>query len=266
VVWEHNPDTFKTRLNDFLDVCNTHGLKVMFTLFDDCAFGSDTNTTNPSYGRQPEVMVGWYANGWTASPGHRMVRNPETYSRLEKYVKDIIYTFRNDKRVWVWDLYNEPTNGGLGNVSLPLVKKVFQWAREIGPSQPLTVAQWNGNDELNALIHENSDIITFHYYGRADILKNKIDELKRFGRPIINTEWLARHAGSEVQTVLPLFYKNNIGCMHWGLVNGKTQTHLHWGWRPDKGEPDVWQHDLFHSDHRPYKKEEIELFKKYIKQ
>ena len=104
VVWEHDPDAFKTRLNEFLDVCDRYGMKVMFTLFDDCAFGSDTNTTDPSYGKQPEVLKGWYANGWTASPGHNMVRNPETHPRLEKYVKDIISSFRDDPRVWVWDL------------------------------------------------------------------------------------------------------------------------------------------------------------------
>jgi hypothetical protein len=48
--------------------------------------------------------------------------------------------------------------------------------------------------------------------------------------------------------------------MHWGLVNGKTQTHLAWGWRPGKGEPKVWQHDLYHRDHAPYDNNELTLF------
>ena len=39
-----------------------------------------------------------------------------------------------DRRVWVWDLYNEPTNGGLGDVSLPLTEKVFEWARAVNPA------------------------------------------------------------------------------------------------------------------------------------
>ena len=61
-----------------------------------------------------------------------------------------------------------------------------------------------------------------------------------------------------------MFREENVGCMLWGLVNGKTQTHLHWGWRPGKGEPDVWQHDLFHVNHRPYNKEELVLLKNTI--
>ena len=264
VVWEHDPDAFKSRLADFLEVCDNHRLKVMFTLFDDCAFGSDERTMNPSYGRQPEVLEGWYANGWSASPGHDMVRDTGTYPRLEKYVKDVINTFKDDPRVWVWDLYNEPTNSGMGKASLPLAKKVFKWAREIGPSQPLTLAQWNGNSALNEIIHANSDITTFHCYGNAEILKGLIKDLGVYGRPVINTEWLARQAGSIVSACLPVFREKNVGCMHWGLVNGKTQTDLHWGWRPEMGEPDIWQHDLFHTDHTPYKEEEIELFKTFI--
>jgi hypothetical protein len=264
VVWEHNPDAFKKRLTEFLRICDDHGMKVMFTLFDDCAFGSDSRTENPSYGKQPEVINGWYANGWTASPGHEMVRNPETWQRLEGYVKDIITTFKDDSRVWVWDLYNEPTNSGTGNASLPLVIQVCKWAREVGPSQPITIAQWNRNNELNSIIHKNSDITTFHCYGNASIVKDLVKSLKKQGRPIINTEWLCRHQGSEISTCLPVFKEENVGCMLWGLVNGKTQTHLHWGWKPDMGEPEIWQHDLFHNDHRPYNNDELKLLRLYL--
>jgi len=264
VVWEHEPEAFIARLDQFLQVCDNHGLAVMFTLFDDCAFGSDENTKNPKYGQQPEVLKGWYANGWTASPGHDMVRDPETWPRLEKYVKDILSTFKDDPRVWVWDLYNEPTNGGLGNTSLDLVRKVYVWAREVAPTQPLTIAQWNGNKDLNQIIHANNDITSFHNYNRASNLKEHIKSLRSYGRPIINTEWLCRHRGSEVLPCLSVFSVENVGCMHWGLVNGKTQTHLHWGWRPDKGDPTIWQHDLFHHDHRPYNTDELAFFKERI--
>jgi len=266
VVWEHDSEAFKKRLESFLSICDKRGIKVMFTLFDDCAFGSDENLKNPTYGRQPEVLEGWYANGWTPSPGHDMVRDPKTWPRLEKYVKDVISTFKDDWRVWVWDLYNEPTNGGLGNTSVPLIEEVFRWARDVKPSQPLTVAQWNGNEVLNRVIFANSDIITFHNYGAADHLAKHIASLAKHGRPIINTEWLNRGRGSLVETCLPVFAKENVGCMHWGLVNGKTQTHLNWGHRPGAPDPKVWQHDLYRRDHRPYNTTELELFGKTIRE
>ena len=149
VVWEHNPAEFKDRLYFFLDVCDNRGLKVMFTFFDDCAFGNDEKLKNPWYGQQPDVLEGWYANGWTPSPGHDMVRDPETWPRLESYVKDVITAFQDDDRVWVWDLYNEPTNGGgLREASVPLVEKVFEWAKAVNPDQPLTVALFSDYIEL----------------------------------------------------------------------------------------------------------------------
>lgn len=254
VVWEHDPVAFRQHLRAFLKICDKHGLKVMLTLFDDCVFGP---IKDPVYGQQPDVVKGWYANGWTPSPGHSMVRDLKTWPRLEKYVNDIIGVFKDDNRVWVWDLYNEPTNGGLGNISLPLVRKVFAWAREVNPTQPLTVGQFNGNGMLNEIIYLNSDIITFHNYSPADNLAQHIGSLKKHGRPIINTEWLNRGRGSTVETCLRVFAKEKVGCLHWGLVNGKTQTHLHWGWRPGKGEPKIWQHDIFRPNGKPYRAEEL---------
>lgn len=264
VVWEHDPAAFKKRLDEFLVVCDRHGIRVMFTLFDDCAFGSDEALKNPQYGKQPDVLEGFYASGWTPSPGHDMVRDPKTWPRLEKYVRDILTTYRDDRRVWVWDLYNEPTNGDLGDVSLPLAEKVFEWARSVNPAQPLTIGTWNNNKQLNDLVFRHSDIITFHNYGNADQLRSAIAALKEHGRPIINTEWLNRPRGSTVETCLPVFAAENVGCMHWGLVNGRTQTHLSWGARPDKPAPKQWQHDLFHGDHTQYAPDEIKLFKETI--
>jgi len=262
VVWEREPDAFKKRLDTFLQLCDKRGIKVMFALFDDCVFGP---IQDPIFGRQPEVVAGWYANGWTPSPGHGLVRDPSQWPRLERYVKDLLGTYANDKRVWVWDLYNEPTNGGLGNVSIPLVEKVFGWAREVNPSQPLTLGQWNGNAALNELIFRHSDVITFHDYGPVEHLARHIADLKRHGRPIICTEWLNRGRGSLVADCLPVFARERVGCMHWGLVNGKTQTHLNWGHRPGQPDPPVWQHDLFHRDHRPYDAKELELFRRYTR-
>ena len=233
----------------------------MPAFFDDCAFGT---ITDPVFGQQPDVLPGWYANGWTPSPGHAMVRDSSTWPRLEKYIKDIISTFKNDPRLWVWDLYNEPSNGGTGDASLPLAEKVFQWAREIDPSQPLTVGQWDKNTQLNGMTERLGDIVTFHdYTGPAD-LENHIKELKRLGRPIICTEWLNRNTSSQVADCLPIFQREDVGAIHWGMVVGRTQTHLNWGHRPGDPEPEFWQHDLFRPDHTPYDAGEIDLFRAAI--
>ncbi len=256
IVWEDDPMYFKDVFAKFLSICKKHGLEVMPALFDDCAFGINID---PSLGKQPEPLAGWYAWAWSPSPGRTMAADSTTWFRLEKYVKDIIGTFKKNSVIMAWDLYNEPRN-----TSLPLVRKVFKWAREINPTQPLTVCIF-GNRELQDAIVENSDIITFHNYSPREPVEKTIQDLKKHQRPIICTEWLNRPRGSIVEEILPLFFEENIGCFHWGLVNGKTQTDLPWGHRPgDMPYRGIWQHDLYTSDFKMYSSYEIQLFKNYI--
>lgn len=261
-VYEDDPEYFLNTLDKFMDICDKHGIKFMPTLFDDCVFGLEND---PVVGKQPEPLEGWYAWAWSPSPGHSMVIFDSTHHKLEKYVKDVMSRFKNDPRIFVWDLYNEPTNGWLGTTSLPLLKKTISWAREVNPSQPITVAVWNKNKALNDIVLNNSDVISFHHYGNKEDLIRQINKLKQHNRPIINTEWLNRPLGSVISDHIPVFYEEKVGSMLWGLVNGKTQTHLPWGHRPGDPDPVVWQHDLFHADYTPYDQKEVDLIQEYVK-
>jgi hypothetical protein len=256
IVWEDDPVYFRDAFSQFLSICNKHKMKVIPALFDDCVFGTNVD---PSLGKQPEPFDGWYAWAWSPSPGHSIVSDTSTYFRLEKYVKDVIGSFKSSPSVLLWDLYNEPADK-----SLILVRSVFKWARQVNPSQPLTICIFGMPDLQNA-ISENSDIITFHNYSSGEDVEKNIETLKKNGRPIICTEWLNRPLGSTVESVLPLFYEENIGCLHWGLVNGKTQTDLPWGHRPGDGVYNrIWQHDLYTTDLKMYSPYEFEIFKSYI--
>jgi len=258
-VYEEDPDYFIKALDKFLEICDKHNVKVMPCFFDDCAFGVNTD---PIIGVQPEPLEGWYAWAWSPSPGYTMVIDERNHPKLEKYVKDVMIRFKNDQRIFVWDLYNEPTNTTMPERSLPLVKKVFAWAKEVSPDQPLTIGFWNDNKDLNDIILENSDIITFHCYDTAVKTKDRMNQYLSYGRPVICTEWMNRVARSKIEGILHLFRENNVGSMLWGLINGKTQTHLSWGHRPEhlpyKGE---WQHDLYHGDFTPYDDNEINIIK-----
>jgi len=261
-VYEDDPEYFLKTLDKFLGICDKHKIKFMPALFDDCAFGIEAD---PKVGRQPEPLKGWYAWAWSPSPGHSLVIDSLTHPRIEKYVRAVIARFKNDPRIFIWDLYNEPTNGGLGTTSLPLLKKVISWAREVNPSQPLTIDVWNQNKRLNDIVIPASDIISFHNYGNKDLLIAQIRELKQYNRPLINTEWMNRPNGSVIQDNIPVFFDEKVGCMLWGLVNGKTQTDLPWGHRPGDPVPAIWQHDLYKGNFTPYDQKELDILKQYIK-
>jgi hypothetical protein len=181
-----------------------------------------------------------------------------------------------------WDLFNEPDNPN-GNsygplelknkdeVASRLVRLSFQWARALGPSQPLTVGVWRAEhwdkpDQLNQTLRaavELSDVISFHDYSKPDVTKRRINELKTYGRPLLCTEYLARGNGSTFDVALPIFKKEKIAAYCWGLVDGKSQTKYPWPtWQmPNLGEPDPWHHDIFHADGTPYRENEVKFIR-----
>ena len=104
-----------------------------------------------------------------------------------------------------------------------------------------------------------------------------IAKLKRhFGRPLVNTEWLARTFHCDVFDNYPLFYLEKIGTLNWGLVNGRYQTHEPWEmtWRKIERDPKLaetidvtkWFHDLLRPSLRPYDPKEIALIRRFNKQ
>lgn len=260
-VYEDDPAYFLNTLDAFMAVCARHKIKFVPSLFDDCVFGLEHE---PKTGKQPEPLPGWYAWAWSPSPGHSLVIDERTHPRIEKYVKAVMGRFKNDQRILLWDMYNEPTNGGLGSASFPLLKKAIVWARTINPSQPISVDVWNNDKRLNDIAIPASDVITFHNYANKDELIKQINDLKQYQRPIICTEWMNRPNGSLIETHLAVFKTEKVGCMLWGLVNGKTQTNLPWGHRPGDPIPAVWQHDLYRPDFSPYNIEEINTIKKMM--
>ncbi|MBN2485843.1 MAG: 1,4-beta-xylanase [Bacteroidales bacterium] len=263
LAWEIDPEGFKARMRQYLDISDKHGIKTMFVFFDDC--------WNNSYqaGKQPEPKTGIHNSGWVQDPGALLFDEngevkPEVMQLLEEYVKDILTTFSKDKRIIVWDLYNEPGNSGYVNRSMPLLQNVFNWARSIDLVQPVTAGVWNIKlVDLNKFQLENSDILTYHNYSNEIEHGKAIDTLKLLNRPLICTEYMARTNGSRFDNILPLLKENNIGAINWGLVSGRSNTIYAWETPvPDGSEPETWFHDVFRKNGEPYSKDEVDLIKR----
>jgi len=258
LAWEVDPEGFKNRVSTYLDIAGKHHISTLFVFFDDC--------WNPTYqaGKQPDPKPGIHNSGWVRDPGDKLMEDSTLNVTLEKYVKDVMNHFRDDKRIVLWDLYNEPGNSGYGNKSMPLLEKVFQWGREVNPSQPLSVGVWK--QDLVDLGHyqlDNSDVITYHNYADPKQHKQWIDSLRSYGRPLICTEYMARTKDSRFDNIMPMLKEENIAAYNWGLVAGKTNTIFAWSDpRPDGKEPPVWFHDIFRKDGKPYKEEEVAVIKK----
>lgn len=259
VVYQNDPDGLKSRIDEFLKICDKHDIVPLFVFFDDCW------DPESAYGKQRDPKPGIHNSGWVQDPSKaRREDTLKTYPELEKYVKDIVGTFRRDNRILAWDMYNEPGNSGYGYTSFPLLKNSFKWAREAAPSQPVTAGVWTKTlPEYNAWQLENSDVITFHDYGNPERMSNTIDTLARRGRPLICTEYMARTRGSLFSTIMPMLREHNVAAINWGFVSGKTNTIFAWDTPlPEVTEPEVWFHDIFRTDHTPYDPSDLEVIKR----
>jgi len=93
LAWEIDKEGFKQRMNKYLSIAGKNGIQTIFVFFDDC--------WNPTYnaGKQPDPKPGIHNSGWVRDPGDLLFTNPEIISVLEDYVKDILQTFMDDKRI-----------------------------------------------------------------------------------------------------------------------------------------------------------------------
>lgn len=258
VVWHADSTGMKRRMGQFLDICHHHGIRPMFVFLDDCW------NAEAHYGPQPAPKPGIHNSGWVQDPSVSLRADTTMlYSTLKAYVQDILKAFATDERVLMWDLYNEPGNSQHGTESLPLVKKMFEWAREVGPSQPLTVGVWDPKlGELNHFQLTHSDVISFHCYGTPSDMQQCIDSLKVWNRPLVCTEYMARKNGSTFQTVMPVLKQGRVAAINWGFVAGKTNTIYAWDTPvPDGSEPELWFHDILRADGTPYSQEEVDTIR-----
>ena len=193
-------------------------------------------------------------------------------------IREIFSKYKDDERICIWDVYNEPGNSLREEITLPNVKALFALVREIDPDQPLVSDVFTLPADRNVpptpvqeYCLENTDLIVYHCYSELNVHVQLLRRLKEYGRPILNTEWLARPFGNDVQTLFPLFWLERIGCVCWGFVAGLYQTFEPWNgvWQQyeEGGARDfdfrLWFHDLYRPSLRPYDPKEIELIRRF---
>ena len=279
LVWKEDPEGFLERIEQYLEIAESHDIGTMFVLFD------GVWDPYPELGDQPEPVPHVHNSGWVQSPAADVLADTSQWDYLEDYVKGVIGHFANDDRVDVWDIYNEPDNTNdlsysdieLKNKkeqSFKLLRESFKWAREVKPSQPITSGLWYGDwsdhdemKEMDQFMVENSDVVSFHAYEGPDVMNERIENMQRYNRPVFCTEYMARPRGSTFEAELPMLKEENVGAYNWGFVAGKSQTIYPWNsWDSTyTAEPNIWFHDILRSDGTPYDKEEVEFIKSITK-
>ena len=284
LLWDQDSIGFLKRVDNYLDISESKGIKTLLVLLDDVWHPI------PKLGKQPEPIPFVHNSGWVQAPGSEILGDSSRHIELKNYIKGVITHFADDKRVVGWDLYNEPDNVAPDDprypdrgpevrekhiYSLSLLKKTFKWARDVNPSQPLTVGlwkdpvTWSDIDSLSAIDRfaiSNSDVISFHAYGNLEETRKKIEDLEQFNRPLLCTEYLARGEQNTFQIILPLFKEKEVAAVNWGFVAGKTNTAFPWSsWQVEFDSlPKIWHHDIYLPDKTPFDQEEIDFLKEIL--
>src|SRR4029077_12596446 len=80
LLWQEDPEGFKKRMDQFLEIASRHHIRPLFVLFDSCWDPS------PKLGVQHPPIPGVHNSGWVQSPGSAALTEPAQEGRLKAYV------------------------------------------------------------------------------------------------------------------------------------------------------------------------------------
>jgi hypothetical protein len=178
LAFEEDAPGFLQRLDAVLEMASRHNIRPILVLFDSCW------DPDPAPGPQRPPVPGVHNSAWVQSPGRRALEDPGARPRLKVYVETLVRTFASDRRILLWDVWNEPDNLNAGaylgrepahkaELVAELLPAVFDWVRGQHPIQPLTSGLWQGGDwsdpkalsAVETVQIAGSDVLSFHDYG-----------------------------------------------------------------------------------------------------
>ena len=197
----------------------------------------------------------------------------------KKYTQQVIGAFANDKRIILWDIWNEPIMHDTPEMyeQMDWIEAAVEWCREMSPIQPITASIfWDSGvspDSVSRAIIRRSaveammDVHNFHHYECGSDHMERIEWMvKRLqnisNRPLICTEAIARTKGSTVSRSLIPFAQHQIHFYTWGLYVCDMNWTVSWG-RSTYEPFDPMFHELLHPDGEPYDWRELDWLRNF---
>ena len=215
-VYEKDPKRFLDNFEGFLRQCDQHQLRMMPVLFDSC------------FGEGPD-LVHYREKDWMASPGFKRLGTEDRPS-MEHYIHDVVGHHRDDPRIVLWDVVNEPesTPEYREPAGRAVINDFVRWAikrvKKEKPAQPVTIG-WASQSQTVVSLNL-VDVIALHRYGDVKDLREAVREGKEwgrlFGKPVILNEFVGRPQ-QPIEAALPVVAAEGIGWCFWELMVGNTQ-------------------------------------------
>eukprot|EP00927_Polykrikos_kofoidii_P012849 TRINITY_DN15577_c0_g2_i1.p1 TRINITY_DN15577_c0_g2~~TRINITY_DN15577_c0_g2_i1.p1 ORF type:complete len:560 (-),score=80.06 TRINITY_DN15577_c0_g2_i1:8-1513(-) len=240
MLYADNAEKLKTNMADFLDICGQEGFTAGFVFFDDC-----WNHAGADLREQCVPKKGLHNGCWMASPQDIERTNVD---RFKPYVTDIVNTFKEDKRVAWWEIFNEPQRNNTFTMSLRHAG--FGWAKAQNPTQPV-ISCWDDS--------EDTEIVDHHQYFNQWGVNNPVffnpakggivteagarwyqKTAHDAGSPLMVLNWLTALKDSGSAPFIP-------GVMiAWEVMVGHSQTRWHWSDKEGSAEPPIpWCNHIY---------------------
>ncbi len=199
---------------------------------------------------------------------------------METWVRKITRHFRNDKRIILWDIWNEPNmDDDLTEGMMSWISQMVKWMQQEGCTQPISSSiVWDTGVGCNTatatgrrLTRENTeklmDVHNYHDYSCQDGFNQETasmyTRLKKLGdRPLVCTECMTRVNGSTYARTLVDFAKYNINFYAWGLSACDPNWEVKWS-RSTFYNWDPMFHNALYADFEPYNESEPQWVKNF---
>ena len=227
------------------------------------------------YGMTYSPVLSFYGRYY----GDKSLTEEERLKHAEEYVRKVVRAFAKDKRIAMWDIWNEPSTAKNDETmrQMDWLEKMVEWCRAENPVQPITSSViWEGGEydstsvqfkrrmEIEAMM----DIHNIHTYRFLEpnhtTPQTWIWRLRQMdGRPMASTECLARTVSGGLTRTLKLFAKEHVNFYLWGLfLTDNRNWSVQWG-RSAYNPYEPIFHDMLYSDGNAYDYREIESLRKF---
>lgn len=249
-------EKFLAHLEQFLVICQRHGIRPGFTFFDDCHRHDGISLDSPT-----EPVKGYHNGRWAACPQDRE-RTPENLPKFQAYVQDVIRAHARDERVLWWEIFNEP---GKSEFSINLRRLGYAWAKQVAPRQPVLCC-WDDSPQTDLVDAHNYSADFASWDRQLELNPDKgtvfteagarwLAPRPSNGEPCEVMHWLAqrKRAGQYVPGVY----------LCWELMVGNSNCRWYWGTAEGTPEPTVPWCGLLWPDATPVSLAEAEAVRRW---
>jgi predicted GH43/DUF377 family glycosyl hydrolase len=217
-VFEKQPEKFMADFENFLSLADKHGLKAMPVLFDSCEDPQEVDVNN-----YKKTMR------WIPSPGFSRLGDQD-WPAMEKFIVALVGKYRDDKRIVLWDVMNEPESTRKWDKPedrariVEFVRRALKRVKAENPAAPIGIG-WQRLGEI-PLTADLSDVLVIHNYSDVNGLQANIRRIQEMGKtmnkPVILNEFVGRPQ-QRIEKALPIAAREKTGWCFWELMIGSTR-------------------------------------------